>query len=115
LLGISIFLLLLLFSLVSWYGPGYFGIHSVDQAVVVHAFNPSTQEAETSRSLSLRPASVYKVSSRTARATQRNPVSKNNKQKTLSQKTKPRGWRDISEVKSTDCSSRGPEFNPATT
>ena len=35
--------------------------------VVAHAFNPSTQEASL----------VYKVSSRTARAIQRNPVSKN--------------------------------------
>jgi hypothetical protein len=24
---------------------------------------------------------------------------------------KPRSWRDLSEVKRTDCSSRGPEFN----
>jgi hypothetical protein len=39
--------------------------------VVVHAFNPSTREAEASL--------VYKVSSRTARATQRNPVSKKKK------------------------------------
>jgi hypothetical protein len=37
-------------------------------AVVAHAFNPSTWEAEASL--------VYRVSSRTARATQRNPVSK---------------------------------------
>jgi hypothetical protein len=37
------------------------------RAEVVHAFNPSTWEAEADRSLSLRPAW----------ATQRNPVSKN--------------------------------------
>jgi hypothetical protein len=43
--------------------------------VVVHAFNPSTREAEAGGFL------VYKVSSRTARATQRNPVSKNQKEK----------------------------------
>jgi hypothetical protein len=36
--------------------------------MVAHAFNPSTREAEASL--------VYKVSSRTARTTQRNPVSK---------------------------------------
>jgi hypothetical protein len=48
---------------------------------------------------------VYKVSSRTARATQRNPVSKNK-----IRKKEKRGWRDGSEVKSTHCSSRGPEF-----
>ena len=39
--------------------------------VVAHAFNPSTPEAEASL--------VYKVSSRTARAIQRNPVSENQK------------------------------------
>jgi hypothetical protein len=44
--------------------------------VVAHAFNPST-EFEASL--------VYKVSSRTARTTQRNPVSKN---KTKQNKTK---------------------------
>jgi hypothetical protein len=37
--------------------------------VVAQAFNPSTWEAEASL--------VYRVSSRTARAIQRNPVSKN--------------------------------------
>jgi hypothetical protein len=40
--------------------------------VVVHSFNPSTWEAEASL--------VYRVSSRTARVTQRNPVSKTSKQ-----------------------------------
>jgi hypothetical protein len=62
---------------------------------------------------------VYKVSSRTARTIQRNPVSKTNKtnkQKTKTKKKKRRkectgsGWRDDSVVKSTVCSSRGPEF-----
>jgi hypothetical protein len=47
--------------------------------VVAHAFNPSTGEAEAVGFLSLRPA--YKVSSRTARAIQRNPVSRNQKKK----------------------------------
>jgi hypothetical protein len=42
---------------------------------VAHAFNPSTQEAELEANL------VYKVSSRTARATQRNPASKNQTKK----------------------------------
>jgi hypothetical protein len=43
--------------------------------MVVHAFNPSTFFSEFEASL------VYKVSSRTARATQRNPASKNQKKK----------------------------------
>jgi hypothetical protein len=43
--------------------------------VVAHAFNPSTQEAKFKASL------VYRASSRTARATQRNPVLKNQKKK----------------------------------
>jgi hypothetical protein len=47
----------------------------MSQAVVAHAFNPSTWEAEADGFLSL----VYKVSSRTARAVQRNPVSKKTK------------------------------------
>jgi hypothetical protein len=46
--------------------------------VVVHAFNPSTWEAEAGGFLSSRPAWSTRVSSRTARATQRNPVSNNN-------------------------------------
>jgi hypothetical protein len=46
---------------------------------VAHAFNPSTREAEAGRFLSSRPA----------KAIQRNPVSKNNKkQKTKQQQTK---------------------------
>jgi hypothetical protein len=46
---------------------------------VAHAFNPSTQGRD--RQISKFKASlVYKVSSRIARATQRNPVSKTNKQ-----------------------------------
>jgi hypothetical protein len=50
--------------------------------VVAHAFNPGTWEAETGRFLSSRPTYlVYKVSSRTARAIQRNPVSKKKKER----------------------------------
>jgi hypothetical protein len=48
---------------------------------VAHAFNPSTWEAEAGGILSSKPASFYRVSSRTARATQRNPVSKKQKKK----------------------------------
>jgi hypothetical protein len=55
--------------------------------VVAHAFNPSTWEAEAGRFLSLRPA-WSRVSSRTARATQRNPVLKNTKQNKTKQKEK---------------------------
>ena len=52
------------------------------QAVVVHAFNPSTWEAEAGRFLSSRPGwTTELVSSKTARAIQRNPVSKNQKKK----------------------------------
>jgi hypothetical protein len=56
--------------------------------VVVHAFNPSTLEAEAGGFLSSRPKAslVYKVSSRTARAIQRNPVSKNKNKQTNKQK-----------------------------
>jgi hypothetical protein len=43
----------------------------------------------------------YRVSSRTAKATQRNPVLKNQN----------RDWRDGSAVKNTGCSSKGHEFN----
>ena len=48
---------------------------------VAHAYNPSTREAEAGGFLSSEASLVYKVSSRTARATQRNPVSKNKIQK----------------------------------
>jgi hypothetical protein len=47
--------------------------------VVAHAFNPSTWEAEAGGSHEFEASLVYKVSSRTARATQRNPVSKKKK------------------------------------
>jgi hypothetical protein len=45
--------------------------------VVAHTFNPSTWEAEAGRFQEFEASLVYKVSSRKARATQRNPVSKN--------------------------------------
>jgi hypothetical protein len=53
--------------------------------VVVHAFSPSTWEAETGKISEFEASLVYKVSSRTARAIQRNPVSKN-KNKTTTKK-----------------------------
>jgi hypothetical protein len=49
--------------------------------MVVHAFNPSTQKAEAGGFLEFEASLVYKVNSRTARATQRNPVLKNQKKK----------------------------------
>jgi hypothetical protein len=49
------------------------------QAVVAHAFNPSTWEAEAGRFLSSRPA--WSTEPRTARETQRNPALKNQKKK----------------------------------
>jgi hypothetical protein len=47
---------------------------------VAHAFNPSTREAEAGGFLSSEASLVYKVSFRTVRATQRNPVLKKQKQ-----------------------------------
>ena len=44
--------------------------------VVAHAFNPSTWEARGRRISEFEASLIYKVSSRTARAIQRNPVSK---------------------------------------
>jgi hypothetical protein len=43
--------------------------------VVAHTFNPSTWKAEGRRISEFEDSLVYKVSSRTARAIQRNPVS----------------------------------------
>jgi hypothetical protein len=51
---------------------------------MAHAFNPSTWEAEAGVEASL----VYRLSFRTARATQRNPVSKKKKKKTKKNQTK---------------------------
>jgi hypothetical protein len=47
--------------------------------MVAHAFNPSTQEAEAGGFLEFEASLVYRVSSRTARAIQRNPVLKKKK------------------------------------
>jgi hypothetical protein len=59
--------------------------------VVAHAFNPSTSPRGRGRWISEFEASlVYRVSSRTARATQRNPVSKNKKRKEKKRKEKKR-------------------------
>lgn len=45
---------------------------------LIPPFNLSPREAEAGRSLKFRDRTVYKVSSRTARATQRKPVSNSN-------------------------------------
>jgi hypothetical protein len=51
--------------------------------VMAHAFNPNTREAEAGGLISEFEASlVYRVSSRTARAIQRNLVSKNQAKQT---------------------------------
>ena len=47
----------------------------------MHAFNPSNQEGRSRQVSELEPSLVYKVNFRTARATQRNPVSKRTKTK----------------------------------
>ena len=54
--------------------------------VVAHTFDPSTREAKAGRFLSLRTAWSTKVSSRTPRAIQRNPISKNQKKKKTKKK-----------------------------
>ena len=67
---------------------------------------------EAGGSLSAEASLVYRVSSRTARATHRNPISKTKQNKTTKRKAKRgrEGWRDGSVGKSTDCCSEGPEF-----
>ena len=60
-------------------------------AVMAHAFNPSIWEAEAGGFLS-KASLVYRVSSRTARVTQRNPVSnKQTKNKTKQKKLTEKG------------------------
>ena len=54
--------------------------------VVVHIFNPRTQEAESRQISEFKASLVYRGSSRTARATQRNPVLKKPKNKTTTTK-----------------------------
>ena len=49
--------------------------------LVAHAFDVSTGEAEAGWSLGVWSSLVYRVSSRTVRATQRNSVLKNNTNK----------------------------------
>jgi hypothetical protein len=46
----------------------------------MHAFNSSTWEAEAGKSCELKASLVYRVSSETARVTQRNPVSQDQRE-----------------------------------
>ena len=52
-----------------------------------HASNPSTQEAEAARALEFESSLVYRASSTTARATQRNPMSLKAKKQQQNPKT----------------------------
>ena len=61
-----------------WHKPG----------VVAHTFNPSTWEGRGRRISEFEASLVYKVSSRTAKAIQRNLVSKNQKKKRKKKKEK---------------------------
>ena len=56
--------------------------------MVAHSFNPSTQEAEGRLISEFEGSLVYRVSSRTAKTIQRNPVSKNQIPKTTTKKWK---------------------------
>jgi hypothetical protein len=67
-------------------------------AVVAHTFSPSTWEAKAGRFLSLRPAWSTELSFKTTRATQRNPVSKNNNNNNKT-KTKKKPSKQKKEVK----------------
>jgi hypothetical protein len=58
--------------------------------MVAHAFDPSTLEAEAGGFLSLRSAWSTKVSSRTARAIQKNPVPKKKEKKKKKERKKER-------------------------
>jgi hypothetical protein len=52
--------------------------------MVAHAFNPSTWEAEAGGIFEFEASLVYRVSSRTTRAIQRNPVSEKKKKGDIS-------------------------------
>jgi hypothetical protein len=47
----------------------------------MHAFNPRTRDAEAADLCEFEASLVYRVSSRTAKVTQRNPVLKNKRKK----------------------------------
>jgi hypothetical protein len=69
--------------------------HKSSWAVVVHTFSPSTWGGSRGRRISeFKDTLVYRVSSRAARATQRNPVSKNQTKpnQKYQNKTKQKEW-----------------------
>ena len=61
------------------------------RAVVAHAFNPSTLGGRGRQISEFKASLVYRVSSKTARATQKNPVliNKNNNNNQTNKQTKP--------------------------
>ena len=101
----------------SWMGFSFMRTNTKSQgsSSISLQFNPSTGEAETNRSLlSLRPA-WSTVSSRAARATQRNPVSlpppkKKNPHQTKKKKKPDNKTSPFSLFKGACCLPRGSEF-----
>jgi hypothetical protein len=75
--------------------PGQAQLYKIlsQPGVVMHAFNPSTWEAEAGGFLSSRPAWSTKLSSKTARATQTNPFSKTPKKKKKKDSISKREWK----------------------
>jgi hypothetical protein len=58
--------------------------------VAAHAFNPSTRDAEAGGFSEFEASLVYRVSSRTVKAIQRNPVSKKKKKEKKKERKKRR-------------------------
>jgi hypothetical protein len=76
--------------------------------VVAPSFNPSTWGGRGRRISEFQASLVYKVSSRTARAIQRNPVSKKQLKKKKIEMT--RAGEMAQWVRASNCSSEGVEF-----
>ena len=71
---------------------------NISWAVVVHALNTSTQEAEVGSQEDLceiEASQVYRVSSRTAKTTERNPVSKQTNKQTNKRWREMGGWEKV--------------------
>jgi hypothetical protein len=73
----------------------------LSQAMVAHAFNPSTWEAEAKPGLQSEFQDSWSYTKKPCLIKQTNKQTNN---------TLLLGWRDGSVVKSTDCSTEGPEF-----